>query len=199
MKLMKKSLSLLLCICLLTGALLCFTSCQKKEVTVDLSGYQLVYDSSYKNTFGAWIKHFGDGKTIKTGTSTAMVETEAEILVGDTSRPQTAELLGKIEGEGYAFGFVDGKIVVIGTTKLMTVVAVEAFRKACLAGEGATITVKETVVSNAPTVQITGSYSVLYNEEWDDTKNDGRGPNTTQKIPTPWITAWWQQSRPTRH
>ena len=37
MKLMKRSLSLLLCICLLTGALLCFTSCQKKEVTVDLS------------------------------------------------------------------------------------------------------------------------------------------------------------------
>lgn len=191
MKLMKRSLSLLLCICLLIGALLCFTSCQKKEVTVDLSGYQLVYDSSYKNTFGAWIKHFGDtvsavaGKTIKTGTSTAMVETEAEILVGDTSRPQTAELLGKIEGEGYAFGVVDGKIVVIGTTKLMTVVAVEAFRKACLAGEGATITVKETVVSNAPTVQITGSYSVLYNEEWDDTKNDGRGPNSEYDAENP--------------
>ncbi|MBE6595307.1 MAG: hypothetical protein E7644_05860 [Ruminococcaceae bacterium] len=181
---MKRTLSLLLCLCLLAGALVCLTSC-KKATALDLTGYQLVYDSSYQKSFASWADHYGKilsafaGSTVKAGASLA--ETEAEVLLGHTNRPETVTMLAKIEGEGYAYGVINGKLVIVGTTNLMTAAAAEAFRAEHLEGKtGPGLTVKETVVSNAPTVEISGSYSVVYNADWDDDKGSNANAPTPE-------------------
>ncbi|MBP3395955.1 MAG: hypothetical protein J6L87_02160 [Clostridia bacterium] len=179
---MKKLLSLLLCLALVAGALLCLTACRGGTDPIDLTDYKLIYKSSYKNIFATWAKGFATtlsdytGLKISSGIDASGAVGEKEILLGATNRPESTELLSKIEGEGYAYGVVNGKLVLVGTTDLMTVMAVEAFAGACLTGEGgALVTVEETVVSNAPTVEITGSYSVIYNQDWDASGDTGSG------------------------
>ena len=179
---MKKLLSLLLCLCLVVGALLCLASCKKSVDPIDLTDYKLVYESSYKNILSTWAKGVGTtlsdytGLKISSGGDASGAKTEKEILLGVTNRPESTELLSKIEGEGYAYGVVNGKLVLVGTSNLMTVMAVKTFYDNCLTGEGGTsVTVEETIVSNAPTVEITGSYSVIYNQDWDASANTGSG------------------------
>ncbi|MBE6595304.1 MAG: hypothetical protein E7644_05845 [Ruminococcaceae bacterium] len=181
---MKKTLSLLLCLCLAAGALLCFSSCKtsKDPDPIDLTDYRLVYEADFKDALVTWAKGVGTtlsdytGLKIATGTDAKGSATEKEILLGQTNRPESEALLAKIEGEGYAYGVVEGKLVMVGTTKLMTTMAAEAFLSACLTGTGGpALKVKETVVSNAPTVELSGAYSIVYSNDLDDEADFGSG------------------------
>ncbi|MBE6595306.1 MAG: hypothetical protein E7644_05855 [Ruminococcaceae bacterium] len=179
---MKKTLALLLSLCLVLGAILCLTSCKtsKDPDPIDLTDYKLVYTADYKNAFATWAKGVGTtlsdytGLKISSATDTKGGSVEKEILIGYTNRPESQEMVAKIGGEGYAFGVINGKIVVVGTTELLTLVAVDAFYNTCLTGTGGTsIVIPETVVSDVPTVEISNAHSIVYNDDWDDSASTG--------------------------
>lgn len=61
---------------------------------------------------------------------------ELEILIGDTNRPESAEVLATLEGEGdYAVRFVGKKLVIVGTTDAATREAAKRFASELLSKE----------------------------------------------------------------
>ena len=60
---------------------------------------------------------------------------EAEILIGETGRPETEEVKKTLPEVGYAVRAVGNKIVIVGTSDALTIEAAEAFTKNCLADE----------------------------------------------------------------
>ena len=179
---MKKLLSLLLCLSLICGTLLCLTSCRKKAVEVDLSaGYRVVYEKAFKSTLLNCVKDFEANVeeslsvTFSKMVSAGGSESELEILVGETGRPETEELKKEIEGNGYAFGVRGSKLVLIGTSPLYTVMAMSAFAALCAEAEGTTVTVADTVSSEMATVRLSGQYGITYSSYLDETPDEGAG------------------------
>ena len=50
-----------------------------------------------------------------------------EILIGQSSREETQKALKSIKGDGFAIRVTESKIVIVGTTKILTVQALEYF------------------------------------------------------------------------
>ncbi|MBE6595308.1 MAG: hypothetical protein E7644_05865 [Ruminococcaceae bacterium] len=178
---MKRLLSLLLCLSLIGGALLCLASCQKKADVDFSAGYRVVYEKGFNDTLLNCVKSFEDGLEESLGvTFDKMVSdggeaTELEVLVGDTDRPESAALKKKIEGDGYAFGVRKGKLVLVGTSKLYTVMALNAFAALCAEAEGSTVTVPDTVSSQMNTVHLNEEYALTYSSNVDETASEGEG------------------------
>ena len=130
---MKKFTALMLFLCLTVGVAASLSAC-KKQTQVDFSaGYQLVFEEGLNDTLKNCVTSFAaDMKAALgielTATVSAGGATEKlEILVGDTDRPESAELKKKIKGDGYAFGIRKDKLVLVGSNKLYTVMALNAF------------------------------------------------------------------------
>ena len=130
---MKKILSFLLCIALLMGVATVFSSCARdKAEVIDLTGYRVVYESALSGKLVTEVQKFTTTLKKSIGlktdsTNDSKPADECEILIGETDRAETQTLKEKIEGDGYAYGVVEGKLVVVGTTPLLTSMAIDYF------------------------------------------------------------------------
>jgi len=84
------------------------------------------------------------GATLDIGTDyvkkgTTLTGEEKEILIGETNRPESAQVKALCTPGGYAIAAVNNKLVIIGYDAFMTLVAVEAFFTDVLQGEKTTM------------------------------------------------------------
>jgi len=192
---MKKRIFILfLSVCLLASATLLFASCSKAEV--DLTNYSIVYGDDVSNTFLGRINDFVKtfGKAVG-GSPEAVLDKETqtvknsnfEILIGNTSREETAKALELIEGDGYCIAVIDDKIVIVGTTNLLTGKALDLFVETYLNDTEADLSVlkmeKETVVSNIPLLQVNADWSMIYSIRLDDSSTDAKGDRLNPENP----------------
>ena len=63
---------------------------------------------------------------------------DQEILIGSTSRPQTAAFLATLRADDYGYGVVDGKLVIAGHNSATTAKAVQLFCNHVLTADAAT-------------------------------------------------------------
>ncbi len=69
----------------------------------------------------------GNDNAISTDAATAADSNTKEILVGNTNRPETAEVYGKLAGNEYAVAVVGNKVVIVGTNERFTSEALAYF------------------------------------------------------------------------
>ncbi len=165
---MKKTriLSLVLAVIMLCSTASLFTSCAKKgemklsrkTVEVDLTEYTVVFadgnkDNSISTTFKTVMGEF----TAKLGSATGInylanqenrtrsTAADPEILIGKTTREESAKALESIKGHGYTIQVINNKVVIVGTTNLLTLKAVQYFEQNYLKGD----TVSPKITMNA--------------------------------------------------
>lgn len=148
-------LSLALALLMLVGLASIFTGCKKTdgivtlkggEKKVDITGYTLVYGnpietSEFSATYNNKINAFADRISAYTGekypafavTRTRSTAADPEILIGLTPRTESQEALASISGEGFVITLTENKIVIAGTTNLLTLMALEYFTENYLA------------------------------------------------------------------
>ena len=169
----KRILSLILSVCMLLSGAVLFSSCAKK--TIDFAnGYSVVYGEDMSMKAANEVKALANTLKEKTGTDVAVkkvqadkeIENEAdyEILVGNTNRPETERVLKKIKGQGYAIKAVGKKIVIVGTTNLLTSMAVDEFVKTYVANAESVskITLQKVESYNMEMLEITTKTSFVY-------------------------------------
>lgn len=162
---MRRILSILLVAVTLLGVCALSAGCKKTDgivalkgnpVAVDVSEYTLVYGNpihteTFTATYNALITAFADRIAAVTGekysaysiTRTRTTAADPEILVGNTGRTESSEALASIKGDGFAIAVTGNKIVIVGTTNLLTMMAVNYFMDNYLAvGEESTTEIK---------------------------------------------------------
>ncbi len=138
-------------ICLLLAAFLVlplFASCAKEKEKIFLIKdgaplYGIVYrDGAATNVrkratvLEDWLNDRCENGVAKlTAVAEDGASEEAEILIGETGRPETEEVKKTLPEVGYAVRAVGNKIVIVGTSDALTIEAAEAFTKNCLADE----------------------------------------------------------------
>jgi len=187
-----KILSLILAVCLLFATLVLFASCSEggevslsgKKVDVDLTEYSLVYpdtkkEGAYSRTFQGAMSDLASAINTATGlnlrafseSKTRSNAASPEILVGLTSRAESVEAHASIEGNGYTVQVINNKIVIVGTTPLLTLQAVSYFKENYLTGNGSskTVTVHEEVMAEKmEMVTLADSAGIYYSLVYDD-------------------------------
>ncbi len=166
-------LALFLCLCLLASTSLLFSSCGKK--TIDLTnGYTVVYRKDATNTFTADVKNFisalekksdQDVYTSRILPDDAPTDLDRyEILVGNTNREETAKALKKIKGQGYIITTIGQKVVIVGTTNLLTCMALEHFLENDLANATAlpSLEVNEYKVEQLEILELSKDWEFVY-------------------------------------
>ena len=138
-----KIIAFLLCLSLLASTALLFSSCAKK--VIDMSNeYTVVYADDLSATSTDEVKNFISVLKAKSGQTIYTDKIKAndaeddgdkfEILIGNTNRPETKNALKKISGQGYTVTVIGQKIVIVGTTNFLTMVALDSFIKTHLSG-----------------------------------------------------------------
>ena len=176
-------LSLILAILMLGSTLFVFAACSDEgeggyeisdnKSTVDLTGYGLVYGDSqnggsYTNTFRTQMDRLASKLSDATGLSfkaSSMARANKdvnakEILVGLTTRQESQTALTEIEGDGFIIKVLANKIVILGTSNVFTLMAVNYFEDQYLKGteESTKLSVNETVrANNVSTLVVTDS------------------------------------------
>lgn len=201
-----KLLSLFLAVLMLAGMATLFSSCANKEgeitpsnktVDIDLSGYTVLYGDSQSgaNFSGAIRAQFdavASALSKATGanfrlTQASRSEADAdakEILLGATNRKESQKALSGIKGDGFVIKVTGNKIVIVGTSNLYTVMAMDYFVTNYLTGKekSKTVTVNETVKANnlpsivladstAGTGDIENAYTYVYKDGLGMTPN----------------------------
>ena len=126
---------------MLLGSLGLFSSCAAKDGEVKLSGkaeldlseYAVVYAESEQKTatFKTAVTDFTQkvialtGKRIAATPEARATEQGKEILIGDTSRAQTQKAQKRIKGDGFIIEVIGEKLVIVGTTPLYTMKALD--------------------------------------------------------------------------
>ncbi len=167
---MKKTriLSLVLAVIMLCSTASLFTSCarkgemklSRKTVEVDLTEYTVVFadserDNSISTTFKTVMGEFAEKLGAATGISylanqenrTRSTTADPEILIGKTTREESAKALKSIKGHGYTIQVINNKVVIVGTTNLLTLQAVQYFEENYLNGN--TVSPKLTLHASA--------------------------------------------------
>ena len=171
---------------MLAGTALLFASCGSSSV--NFGEYKVVYATDVSTYSKDKAKELS--AAIKTAVGTAP-ENEGvrstdeqtkgagkEILIGNTNRPESADVLDSIDGYGYAIVVKGDKIVINGTTPLLTTMAVDHFITTYLSApitEGEIEIEKKTVVSDLPMVELTTDFKIVYDNALDDTTNKTSG------------------------
>lgn len=186
-------LSLILALAMLTGAVMLLSSCKKekdgivslskKVIEVDVSDYALVYGESqtgsdYTVTFRDYFNAFAGMLSKKTGkklspqliTRAKTGAADKEILLGVTDRAESVAALEQIEGEGFVIRVTDNKIVILGTSNLFTLTAMNYFAEKYLeAASGATLSVNETALATeVGTLELASSDEAGYTYVYKD-------------------------------
>ena len=170
---MKRCLSFVMAMLLLLGSVSVLSACKKEKVGVatlsrktveaDLSGYTIVYGGSqgkgdYTATFRDKLNELSAGVSAVTGSKipvytedrTKTGAADKEILVGNTVRAESAEALASIKGEGFKIQVTDNKVVLVGTSNVLTLMALNLFIEQYLqdAKEGEALVLNQTVTAN---------------------------------------------------
>ncbi len=156
-------LSFLLVLAMLASACTLFSSCTKegeiklssKKATLDLSSCVVIYPDNKKDaptttTFSNDMNAFATAVSAAVGTNVRAytvsrsqnAKASVEILVGNTGRTESAEVLSSIKGHGYAIRVMDNKIVIVGSSNLLTLEAVRYFTENYLTGDGSSSNVE---------------------------------------------------------
>ena len=202
---MKRVLSLFLCLALLLSSVALLSSCSKTEdgvpkvskkvLDVDLSNYNVVYGYDFttataKNEVNKLVQQLNALTTLKMTSiqdnATEELETaDCEILIGNTLRTETTKTLSGIKGLGWAIRVFENKIVIVGTTNFMTLVALSYFTENFLNTEAikeAKLSVNEKIVaSKMDTVTLleeNGDSITGYTLVFDDRLDDVTGSNS---------------------
>ncbi len=177
-----KLLSLVLALLMLAGMATLFASCgteagvitpSEDTVEVDFTDYTALYgetqnDTNFTRLVRAQFESFAARLTAATGVNVKLQQASRkdpdpeakEILIGLTDREESAKALKKIDGDGFIIQVLENKIVIIGTSNLYTVMALDYFTKTyCAGGEvSKKLTVNETVEANEmESVELTSS------------------------------------------
>ena len=142
---MKRTICLLLALLLLSSTATVFSACRKKNKsgieTADWSEYVVVYNDAGFSPLNDAVKDVLTKLEARTGEKPAREATDEggdvatddfEIVIGATDRAATETAKGRIEGNGWCILPTGKKIVIYGTTGLLTVRAVQAFLDAYL-------------------------------------------------------------------
>lgn len=203
---MKKWLCVLLCVLMILPSSIVLSSCKKnqeselniskKTVEIDLSDYRLIKSAEISAFLSEQIISFST--QVKTGTGVSLRPTvdsgsteTPEILVGNTIRTETEKALKNISGYGYVIQVFDNKIVIAGSTNVLTAMALQYFMDNYIPAEktSGTITLpKKVVMNNVPMLSLVNenneaAYSVIYNAKLDDqngSEDGGDGGNIEQ-------------------
>ena len=137
---MKKTISLFLALLLLFSTATVFSACRKKNKsgieTANWSEYVVVYNDAGFSPLGDAVQDVLTRLQARTDEKPAREATDAggdvatddfEIVIGATDRAATETAKERIEGNGWCILPVGRKIVIYGTTGLLTVKAVQAF------------------------------------------------------------------------
>ena len=173
---MKRILSLLMCLTVLMTSAVVLSSCNKdggdiqtssKVVDIDLTGYAIVSGMDLTESGQQHVLSFAQNiskiSTVDMSVITDSSEEETsndmpEILVGQTSRKESAKVLNSIKGTGWAIRVIKNKIVIVGTTPYLTRVALSHFESNYLNAEhinATTLSTNEKVsVSKIPTISL---------------------------------------------
>ena len=187
-------LSLILALVLLTGTVVLFSSCKKekdgivelgkKVIDVDVTDYAVVYGESqnggdYTVTLRDYINSFAGMLAAKTGKKlTPQLITRAktgpadkEILLGVTDRAESVAALELIEGDGFAIQVTENKIVILGTSNLFMLSALNYFIEKYVDNteSSATLSIHETAVAkNVGTLVLATSDEADYTYVYKD-------------------------------
>ena len=159
-------------LCLVLALLMCvgmasvFSSCakggevklSKKTIDIDLTEYTVVYTENKENKDGTSYRDavidFGNKIQAATGLKLIPVTQNRaddsrygkEILIGLTDRDESIAAYEKIKGYGFTIEVTENKIVIVGTTRLLTLTALQFFASNYLTAEtpNTTITVNKT-------------------------------------------------------
>ena len=146
---MKKTriLALLLALLMLMGAAMLFSSCAKEKDgdvilsggvrQIDLSAYQVVFANNLNETKATLSLANGFVDRVRAATGTELMryadntvaadDKTCEILIGLTDRTQSAKVQKRIKGDGFAIEVTKNKIVIVGTSHVCLVMAMEYF------------------------------------------------------------------------
>ena len=137
---MKKTVSLMLALLLLFSTATAFSACRKKNKntieTADWKEYVVVYNDAGLAPLNDAVNEVFARLQARTGEKPAREATDEggdvatddfEIVIGATDRTATATAKSRIEGNGWCILPTGKKIVIYGTTGLLTVRAVQAF------------------------------------------------------------------------
>lgn len=169
----KQIISFLLVLVLLATLLPMFASCTKR--TVALSDYHVVCG----NDLAAYTKRCVSGlvdllkeKTgEKIGLTTVNLAKEDtvkspgyEILIGNTNREESQKALSRIKGYGYSITLSGDCIVIVGSTNLLTSMAIDYFTDHFLSGEidANACVIEEVVVEEQPMLEITTETAFIH-------------------------------------
>ena len=183
-----RMLSLVLAILMLTGTVMLLSSCKKekdgvvtlsrKTVELDLGEYAMVYgdsqsDADYTATFRSAITAMADRLSAVTGmkvspSAMARAKTGAadkEILIGLTTREESRTAHAELEGDGFVIRVTENKLVLVGSSNLFTLMALNYFVEKYLtdAEPGKPLAVHENALaSKVGTLTLAGNGEATY-------------------------------------
>lgn len=192
-----------MCVCMLLSAVGMLVSCKKDEVeevfkpvhgeistsettaSIDLANYVMSYDKNMSATARKEAASLVSDLRSLSSVSIAIREDmekntvtnqNFEILVGQTKRTETEKALSQVKNHGWAIRVFDYKIVVAGTTPIMTRLAVRYFVENFITDEhftGSVLTIPKAVVySDMETTTLfedeNNRYTIIYDDQYDD-------------------------------
>lgn len=208
---MKRILSVLLCLCMLLSAVAIFSSCKKddeleigEDITLDLNDYAVVCGAEL--TAMARDEAYVAANTLRSlsGVSTmrawedkedSPIDTEdKEILVGDVNRTQVADAKSKIKNHGWIITAYENKLVIVGTTPLLTRIALQYFNEHYVNGDAVkegTLTVsREVLASDVAMLKLAenknSKYALVYDDYVDDDENAPNNTKTENGVKVPY-------------
>ena len=193
---LRKIMCMLLALSMLVGTALLFASCSgedeygvslsSKQLELDVADYAVLYANSqaqtrtYKETMAEFAQRLVDvtgGRFIAKSVTSASTPSAKEILIGNTGRAESNEVLSNIKGDGYAIEVVGEKIVLVGTNDLLTLQAVTYFCDKYLKEETGSTVLNLHQSANADNVEMITlaspegtDYSFIYSQDLYDSK-----------------------------
>ena len=141
-----RSLSVFLAVLMLLGSIATFASCGVEDGVIEVSDQMLTLDlSAFSVYYGeelakddvicdmadevAALVSQGVGKNAKAYAFSKVEDEQGglEILIGQTTREESVDALDSIKGDGFSICVSESKVVILGTTKLLTVQALQYF------------------------------------------------------------------------
>ena len=189
---MKRILSIILVICLLSSTAILFNSCGKKEISFE-NGYNVIYAADASDSMSAQVTAFASSLEAKTDSDIDLKKIKAdaaledageyEILVGNTNRPETAKALKKIKDHGYIIAVYGKKIVIVGTTNLLTCLALDCFTESFLSGEDtvSSLSVEKIEVEKLEMLEFTNKWAFIHSPYLDGERDYINGQITELK------------------
>lgn len=215
---MKKLISVLLCLCMVSSAVMLLAGCRQtydftpvqgqitaseEMVAIDLTGYVMSYDTAMSATARKEAASVVSELRSLCGVSISIREDMAktveendglEILIGNTKRTQTAEALDYVKNHGWAIVVCENKLVITGTTALMTRLAMQYLAENYLSADyvdGSVLTIPSAIVYSDMEVTAlfedrSTVYNVVYDDQYDDVNNVELNPSYTyERDPNP--------------